>query len=166
MKLMNVTLPAPSSSVVDVLAVLELANEPTKLKKIIKELHEASKAYLSEKEAYDDKVAGLEKHNNENEKKILKLNEAKELADKAKASLSEVSKGLEAKKIEVKKLEDELAAKIKNFENEKSANASAIELKIKEVEKRELKALELKDASEKLSLEYKEKIEKLKALTA
>ena len=58
---MSVNLPYPTSSLVDVLSILELASEPAKLKKIIKELQLASVEFSDVKDKYDSKFQEIEK---------------------------------------------------------------------------------------------------------
>lgn len=161
---MSVNLPYPTSSLVDVLSILEVASEPAKLKKIIKELQLASVEFGDHKLAHDLKISELEKKEVEIDKKISKNEEAKKLAEEAKKALDLSTEEFKAKKAEFVAIEKASKAfELKNAQDKQNCE----NLLSKGMEDLNLKTAELNKAQDKCNLliqEYNDKLAKLKAV--
>lgn len=164
MNFMSVNLPYPTSSLVDVLSILEAVGEPIKIKKIIKELHHASVEFSEAKLAYESKFSDLEKKELEINKKLQKNLEAKALAEEAKKALEVSTEEFKAKKAEFLFIEKE--SKTIEAKNLKDKNDCELLLS-KGLEDLNLKTNALNKSQEKCDLliqEYNDKLDKLKAV--
>jgi len=165
MGMMSVSLPVVSSALNDVLAILELASEPVKIKKLIKELNEASSEYLENKASFDLQIEKLKKTTSDLNAKASDLELIKSKCDEAKKLTDGYVKEYEAKKKELSILEEVLNARSEKIDFEKSLNdqnyfkaISLLKIKEEDLEKS-------KKGLDKLGIEFKEKVEKLKAVT-
>jgi chromosome segregation ATPase len=164
MNFMSVNLPYPTSSLVDVLSILEVASEPAKLKKIIKELQLASVEFSDAKLAYEAKFQEVEKKSaslDEKEAKILamelKLKVTKESSIVEASELKKLSSETLAKKAEIEALE-------KSFESKKNEQFAIIEAKENSLALKFAEAENSKVGASALVKEYQEKLAKLKAV--
>lgn len=164
MNFMSVNLPYPTASLVDVLSILELASEPAKLKKIIKELQLASVEFSDMKDKYESKFQEIEKKDEALEKKISKHSHCKTESEEAKKELHDKIEEYKALDEEYKQKEDYL----KQFEARNILEKKEYDsILAKGQEEINVKTLELNKAQaecDKLIQEYNEKLAKLKAV--
>lgn len=164
MNFMSVNLPYPTSSLIDVLSILEAASEPVKLKKIVKELHDASIKFNEAKSSYDEKFSDIEKKILEisaKEEKLaaseLKISALKERQAIETAEFKKLSIETLAKKAEVEALEKSFESKRLSQETIFGSKEDSLAQKFAEADNRMVSA-------NALIKEYQEKLAKLKAV--
>lgn len=164
MNFMGVNLPYPTASLVDVLSILELAGEPAKIKKLIKELQLASVEFSDVKEKYEAKAQELEKKDEALEKKILKHSACKVDSEEAKKELNDKIEEYKAIDEEFKQKEEAL----KQFElrnsQEKKEYDSILAKGQEEISLKSAALVVAQAECDKLIQEYSEKLAKLKAV--
>lgn len=165
MGMMSASLPASSSTINDVIALLEFAQSPSKLKKSIEDLKNVINTYEKEKVEIDLKMAEMDN------KQSQLLSFSKELEKKScefdeKASVLNVKlKELSEKEKSLKKLESELSARQKYLENETHLNNLNQQQFLATLNEKEIELAKQKEELEQLRVEFREKVEKLKAVT-
>ena len=164
MNFMSANLPYPTASLVDVLSILELASEPAKLKKIIKELQLASVEFSDMKDKYESKFQEIEKKDEALEKKISKHSQCKIDSEEAKKELHDKIEEYKALDEEYRQKEEALkqfearnVLEKKEYDSILSKGQEAINVKTLELNKAQIEC-------DKLIQEYNEKLAKLKAV--
>jgi chromosome segregation ATPase len=164
MNFMSVNLPYPTSSLADVLSILETVSEPAKIKKIIKDLHSASVEFSDAKSIHDEKLSTIEarlKQISEKESELLaleiKVQGMDERALIEARELKKLSSEIMAQKSDLEALE-------KIFENLKAEQMVIINSKEVAAVAKFAEADNCKAKAEALIKEYEEKLAKLKAV--
>lgn len=164
MNFMSVNLPYPTSSLVDVLSILEAVGEPIKIKKIVKELLEASEKFTEAKNSYHEKGEDLQKKINKLNEKEIKLEASELKLNNLKASsLIEVA-ALKKLESEILSMKSEIEEMDKSFQSKKAEQIAIITAKENAASLRFNEVDNLKVEANALIKEYQEKLAKLKAV--
>jgi chromosome segregation ATPase len=164
MGMMSANIPYPVSSLVDVLSIMELAHDPAKVKKAVKELQAASIHFQEKKEALDISLEKIDKKQSAIDLSSVKLEVSKKQTEEAINKLCIESAKFEARESAIKAIEKDLEEKSKKLDADKKASERSFQEAMRNTSEKNDSLIAAQAECDKLIAEYKEKLSKLKAV--